>query len=95
MRPNKAYADFSRRVARLLREERLRQGLSKYAVEQRCGLSQQMIGYIERGLRKPSLEIAFRLADGLGLSLADVIARAERAAESGSETMPTRSKPQK
>ena len=39
-----------------------------------------MIGYIERGLRSPSLEIALRLADGLDMKLEDVIKRARKAA---------------
>ena len=76
MNAHKSYAALSERIVRILKEERQRQGLSKYAVEQRCGLSQQMIGYVERGLRKPSLETALRLADGVGVDLADVIKRA-------------------
>ena len=65
-------------IVRILREERERRGLSKYTVAQRCGLSQQMIGYVERGLRAPSLETVVRLAAGLEIDLADVIARASR-----------------
>jgi|ERR1043166_8842481 transcriptional regulator with XRE-family HTH domain len=65
-------------VITLLREERQKRKISKYAVAQRAGVSQQMIGYVERGLRQPSLEIVLRIADGLGLDLADVITRAQR-----------------
>jgi transcriptional regulator with XRE-family HTH domain len=75
---DKFYAELSETIVRLLREERQRRDLSKYAVEQRAGISQQMIGYVERGLRKPSLETALRLADGLGLHLEDVIEKARR-----------------
>ena len=64
------------RIVELLREERERLGLSKYAIEQRSGVSQQMVGYIERGLRSPSLEIALRLASALEVDLGDVIKRA-------------------
>jgi DNA-binding XRE family transcriptional regulator len=78
VKPNKSYADLCETVVRLLREERARQGVSKYAVEQRAGISQQMVGYVERGLRKPSLETALRMADALGLDLADVIKKARR-----------------
>ena len=63
------------------------QALSKYAVEQRTGVSQQMVGYIERGLRSPSLEILLRMAGALGLVLGDVITRAAK--------QPTRRKPKK
>ena len=71
MKPNESYSELCERIVRLLREERARQGMSKYAVEQRAGISQQMVGYVERGLRKPSLETALKIADALGLDLAD------------------------
>lgn len=77
MNSQKSYAELSERIVRLLQDERKRQGLSKYAVEQRCGISQQMIGYVERGLRRPSLETALRMADGLGVNLAIIIAKAQ------------------
>ncbi len=64
----------------MLAAERKQRGLTKYAVEQRCGLSQQMVGYVERGLRKPSLETALRLADGIGVDLAKIITRAHKSA---------------
>ena len=66
------------RVVQLLREERERLGLSKYAMEQRSGVSQQMVGYLERGLRSPSLEIALRLAAALEVDLGDLIKRASK-----------------
>jgi len=74
----KSYAELSERIVALLREERKRQGLSKYAVEQRSGISQQMVGYVERGLRKPSLETALRMAAGLGVDLAQIIKKAQK-----------------
>ena len=80
MNANKACAELSERVVRLLRDERKRQGLSKYAVEQQSGISQQMVGYVERGLRRPSLETALRMADGLGVDLADIIKEARKVA---------------
>ena len=80
MNSQKSYAELSDRVVHLLREERERQGLSKYAVEQKCGLSQQMVGYVERGLRRPSLETTLRLADGLGVDLATIIRKARKVA---------------
>lgn len=80
MNAHKFYAELSERIVRLLRDERERQGLSKYAMEQRSGISQQMIGYVERGLRKPSLETALRMADGLGVDLAFIITKARKVA---------------
>ncbi|MGO8698488.1 MAG: helix-turn-helix domain-containing protein [Limisphaerales bacterium] len=79
MKGNRASADLSERIVRILREERRRLGLSKYAVEQRGGISQQMVGYVERGLRRPSLETALRMAEGLGVDLADIIKKARKA----------------
>jgi transcriptional regulator with XRE-family HTH domain len=76
----KSYAELSERIVRLLRDERTRQGLSKYAVEQRSGISQQMVGYVERGLRRPSLETALRMADGIGVDLALIIKKARKVA---------------
>jgi transcriptional regulator with XRE-family HTH domain len=49
-------------------------------MQQRCGLSQQMIGYVERGMRKPSLETAMRMADALGFNLEDAIKQARTTA---------------
>lgn len=65
-------------VVRLLREERERRDISKYVLSERCGLSQQTIGYIERGLRRPAFETILRIAEGLEIDLADVIRRARK-----------------
>lgn len=78
MNTQKSYAELSERIVRLLRDERTRQGLSKYAVEQRSGISQQMVGYVERGMRRPSLETALRMADGLGVDLCVIIRKARK-----------------
>ena len=76
MNADKSYSVLCEAIVRCLREEREHLGLSKYAVEQRTGISQQMVGYVERGLRKPSLETALRMADALEVDLADIIKRA-------------------
>jgi transcriptional regulator with XRE-family HTH domain len=80
VKAHKSYAELSERVVRLLRDERKRLGLTKYAVEQRSGISQQMVGYVERGLRRPSLETALRMADGIGVDLAEIIRKARKLA---------------
>jgi len=76
----KSYVELNERIVRLLRDERIRKGLSKYAVEQRSGISQQMVGYVERGLRRPSLETALRMADGIGVDLSLIIKKARKLA---------------
>ena len=80
MKTQKSYAELSECIVRLLYAERKGRGLSKYAVEQRSGISQQMVGYVERGLRRPSLETALRMADGLGVDLAEIIKKARKVA---------------
>lgn len=65
-------------VAAGLRRERIRRGMSMNAVAERGGLSQQMVSYVERGLRNPTLDTLFRIAIALELDLADVIAAAQR-----------------
>jgi len=67
------------RIVQLLHEERERRGLSKYAIAEKSGVSQQMIGYVERGMRSPSLETIVRMAAGLEVDLPAIIKRAQTA----------------
>ena len=59
-----------------IRRERERQSLSMLAVAERAGLSQQMVSYLERGMRNPSLDTLIRVCDVLGLDLSALIAEA-------------------
>ncbi len=63
-------------IVRLLREERERLGVSRYAVAAKSGLSQQMIGYVEREMRNPTLETVLRIADALQVDLSAIIRKA-------------------
>ena len=65
-------------IIRLLREERERQGLSMLRVAQRAGLSQQMVSYVERGIRRPTLDTVLRIAAALNLNLEEVVQGARR-----------------
>jgi transcriptional regulator with XRE-family HTH domain len=65
-------------VAKLLREERLRQKLSMNRVAERAGLSYQMISYVEREMRNPTLETMLRIVSALSLNLSEIIAQAEK-----------------
>lgn len=67
-------------VAAIFRAERVRRGFSMNAVAERGGLSQQMVSYVERGMRNPSLDTMLRMAAGLEINLGDVIHRAEQSA---------------
>ncbi len=62
----------------LLQEERLRRKLSKYFVAQESGLSPQMIAYVERGIRNPSLETVLRMSEAMKVDLAKIITRARK-----------------
>jgi transcriptional regulator with XRE-family HTH domain len=66
-------------VARVLREARKAQGLSMYSVAEKSGLSPQMVSYVEREMRAPTLETFFRLCHALSLEPSDVMARAQKA----------------
>ncbi len=68
------------RVAELLRKERKRRQLSMSAVAERAGLSQQMVSYVERGLRNPTLDTLLRMAAAMKLDLAELLAAAQRKA---------------
>ena len=63
----------SLKVARRLRDERLRRGLSTRSLAEKAGLSQPMISYVERGMRIPTLETALRIAGALNIDLWKVI----------------------
>jgi len=67
-------------VSRIFREERCKRGLSMTVTAQRAGLSQQMVSYVERGLRNPTLDTMLRISDALDVDLASVIRRASKAA---------------
>ncbi|HVU28491.1 MAG TPA: helix-turn-helix transcriptional regulator [Verrucomicrobiae bacterium] len=60
-----------------LREERLRRKLSNYAIAQNSGVSESMLSLVERGLRNPTMELLLRIADGIGVDLADITKQAQ------------------
>jgi transcriptional regulator with XRE-family HTH domain len=66
-------------VAKLLKQERLRQNLSMNAVAIRAGLAYQMISYVEREMRIPRLDTLLRIGNALGVNTGELIARAEQA----------------
>jgi len=71
----------SAQVARLLKEERERCGLSLNVLAQKAGLSRQAISYVEQGVQSPTLDTLLRITGALGVELESVIERArERAA---------------
>ena len=65
------------RLPRTLQEEREAVGLSRYALEKKCGVSREMIGCIESGDSIPTLHLGARLAHGMGMTLASFIGKLE------------------
>jgi transcriptional regulator with XRE-family HTH domain len=63
-------------VARILREEREKRGLSMTTLAARAGLSRAMISFVEREIRNPSLETLLRIAYVLELDLGKIISKA-------------------
>jgi ribosome-binding protein aMBF1 (putative translation factor) len=73
IRSRRAFGYAGRIHARLperLQRARLAAGLSRYGLEQRSGISREMIGKIERGkTKRPSLYVVTQLCYGAGMSL--------------------------
>ena len=70
----------SANVARILREEREKRGLSMTVLAARAGLSRAMISFVEREVRNPSLETMLRIAYVLEIDLGKIITKANRQA---------------
>jgi transcriptional regulator with XRE-family HTH domain len=66
----------SAEVVRLLRQERQNQNLSVYRLAKDSGLSQQMIHYVEQGVRNPTLDTLLHIASALNVDLSKLINRA-------------------
>ena len=46
-------------------------------VAERAGLSQQMVSYVEREMRNPTLDTLLRIAAALEIDLAEIICQAQ------------------
>lgn len=65
----------------LVKTRRAAAGISQEELADRCGLDRTYISGIERGVRNPSLTALFTLAQGFGVSVADLLGGLE--AEAG------------
>jgi len=63
-------------VAQLLRDERVKKGFSMTRLAERAGLSQQMVSYIERGMRNPTLDVLLRISGALDIRLDAILGQA-------------------
>lgn len=65
-----------RRVVLLLREERIRQGISANQLAAAIGVDRTTITHLEADTGRPTLWVLLKFANGLGLRLGDVINQA-------------------
>ena len=65
-------------LAKILKRERLARGLSQEALAHHAGLHRTYVGLVERGLRKPTIEVGHALAQALGTNLSELIREAEK-----------------
>lgn len=75
----KAQASLSDAFSRVVKHHREKKGISRAALAETAGLHQTYIGLLERERRSPNLDTAKSIAKALGLTLAEMIAEAERA----------------
>ena len=68
------------RVAHILKQEREKRGLSMNLVAERVGLSQQMVSYVEREMRNPTLETLLRIAAAMKVDMVKVLRTAQKTA---------------
>jgi transcriptional regulator with XRE-family HTH domain len=69
---------FCAAISEALKEARLRKKLSMSAVAERAGISQQMVSYVERGIRKPTVDTVFRISVALEVDLGRIIKSATK-----------------
>ena len=77
-----AHARIHSEVISALRMRREAIGMSMTLLAQKAGLSLSMISFVERELRKPTLETLLRIAAALETDLGGLIKRATENAES-------------
>ena len=65
-------SSIQRRLGRAVKEIRVQRGLTQEEVSATSGLHPTYISDIERGARNPSWEAMTRLAEGIGVSVADI-----------------------
>jgi transcriptional regulator with XRE-family HTH domain len=70
--------DLTASIAGTVRAAREAQGLSANALAERSGVSRAMIAKVERAEAQPTAALLGRLSAALGLTLSELVARAER-----------------
>jgi transcriptional regulator with XRE-family HTH domain len=66
--------DVRRRVALNIKRLRVSQGLSQEELADRAGLHRTYISGVERVVRNPTITVLGKIASGLGVALAELVA---------------------
>jgi transcriptional regulator with XRE-family HTH domain len=74
----------------VVRELRLRRGLSQEALSFACGRHRTYVSLLERGRSSPTLDTLWMLAAALGVKPAEIVSRVERRA--GTRPPPARAR---
>lgn len=69
--------EFNEAVASVLREERLKKGLSQEELAHLCGIDRTYVSLLERQKRKPTLSTIYKICESLGISMTYFINRTE------------------
>ena len=75
--------EMSEAFAAVLRRRRKAKGLSQEALAEKANVHPTYIGLVERSLRNPSLNVAARFSEALGVSLSQLILEAEASRRAG------------
>ena len=70
--------DISLAFGAVVQKHRKAKGLSQERLAHKAGLHRTYVGLVERGLRKPTIEVGHALARALGTPLSDLIREAEK-----------------
>jgi DNA-binding XRE family transcriptional regulator len=66
-----------RKVVLILRDERRRQGISATQLAAQIGVSRTTITHLESDDARPTFWVLLKMAEGLGLSFADCVRKAQ------------------
>ena len=76
--PQGDYMNYSEPFGRVLRQLRLKQGMSQEELGYACSLHRTYISLLERGMRNPTLNTIFDLAAVLDSSPSKIVAQVEQ-----------------
>jgi len=69
--------ELSEAFAQVLKKHRKEAGISQEKLAEICELERTYISFLERGLRKPSLNMTFRFAEAFGVKASDLVIEVE------------------